>query len=111
MEIAIEGQFNGSSPSNAISNHAHGTKGTNSPAILSKLGAHILQVCVAHVINREDKQVLIALDTFADVGVQPSGLFLMRLFCGSSLVDDARALGTRHYERMRENESTEKVNK
>ena len=69
-----------------------GTKETHLPAILSKFGAHILQICVAHVIDREDEQVLITFDTFTDIGVQTSGLFLMRLLCGSGLVDDARTL-------------------
>lgn len=63
----------------------------NSPAI-SKLRAHILQVCIAHVINRKDKQMLIVLDTFANIGVQPSGLFLVRFFGGSRLVHDSRTL-------------------
>lgn len=68
---------------------------TNSPAI-SELSAHILQVGIAHVINSEDEQVVIFLDRFPDIGVQASGLFLVGLFGGLGLVDDAGALRARH---------------
>jgi hypothetical protein len=41
--------------------------------------------------------MVIFLNTFPDVGVQPSGLFLVGFLSGLGLVDDARALRTRHY--------------
>lgn len=65
------------------------------PAI-GELGAHILQICVAHVVDAEYEQMLVFLDAFPDVGVQPSRLFLVGLFGGLGLVDDAGTLGTRH---------------
>ena len=68
---------------------------TNSPAI-SELSAHILQVGIAHVINSEDEKMVIFLDRFPDIGVQTSGLFLVGLFGGLGLVDDAGALRARH---------------
>ena len=70
------------------------------PAILSKLRAHILQVRIAHVVHRKDEQMLVVLDTFADIGEQPSGLFLVGLFGGSGLMDHSRTLGTGHCQRL-----------
>lgn len=75
--------------------------GRDLPAILSKLGAHILQVRVAHVIHRKDEQMLVVLDAFADIGEQPSGLFLVGFLGGSSLVDNFLTLGTRHCEELK----------
>lgn len=43
-----------------------GGKEANAPAV-GKLRAHILQVCVAHVVDGKEEQVLVLLDAFADV--------------------------------------------
>lgn len=66
-----------------------------SPAV-SKLGANILQVCVAHVIDREDEQVVVLVHAFSDVGVQPASLFFVGFLGSFGLVDDSCALGTGH---------------
>lgn len=69
---------------------------SNVPTV-SKLGAHILQIGIPHIVYRKDKQVIIFLETFSDIGVQTAGLLLVVLLDGLGLVDDARTLGTRHF--------------
>lgn len=68
---------------------------SNEPAV-RELGAHVLQVRVAHVVDGEDEEVVIFLDAFADVGEEPTGLLLVRLLGGLALVDDLCTLGDGH---------------
>ena len=42
--------------------------------------------------------MVVGLDTFADIGIQPPGLLLVGFFGGFGLVHDLRAFGTRHFE-------------
>lgn len=64
---------------------------TNSPAI-PKFGPDILQIGIAHIIHRKDKKMVILLDTFPNIRIQPPSLFLVGFFSGFGLVDDAGTL-------------------
>ena len=61
------------------------------PAV-GEFSAHILQVGVTHVIDREDKKMVIFFNAFPNVGEQTAGLLLVVFFGGLGLVDDARTL-------------------
>jgi hypothetical protein len=66
------------------------------PAI-GEFCAHILQISVAHVVDREYKKMVIFLDRFTDIGKQASGLLFVVLLGGFGFVDETSTLGDRHF--------------
>jgi hypothetical protein len=66
-------------------------EGSALPAI-GKVGAHILQIGIAHIIYGENKQIVILLQALPDIGKKPSRLLLVRLFDGFGFVNNPGAL-------------------
>lgn len=64
------------------------------PAII-EIVAHILQVRIAHVLDREDETVLVLIETFPHIGEELQCEFLA-LLVDFRQMDDLRALGFRH---------------
>ena len=62
-----------------------------------KVRSDIFQISVSHIINCEDEKVIIFLDAFLDIVVEPTSLFLVRLLDRLTLVDELRALGDGHF--------------
>lgn len=68
------------------------------PAI-AKLGPHILEVSVTHVLDGEDEAVLVLVDALAD-GAEELDCVLFAFLFGFREVHDFGALGTWHCERV-----------
>lgn len=61
------------------------------PPAVRKVGSDFLEVCVPHILDREHEAVLVGVEGFAHVGVQPGGEFFA-LFLDLGEVDHLGAL-------------------
>ena len=71
--------------------------GERIPAI-TKLAPHILQVCIAHVLNGEDEDVLVGIDTISDLGEELLIVFAAGPLDRLGQGDHAVALAGRHFD-------------
>jgi len=78
-----------------LKERAVGERGRANIPRIAELGADLLQVGVAHVLDAEDEDVLILVDGLLDVGEELEGE-LLALLVDLRQVDDLRALGLGH---------------
>jgi hypothetical protein len=70
-------------------------KGYYKPAI-REVRSDIFQISVSHIINCEDEEMVIFVDAFLNIVVEPTSLFLVRFLDCLALVNDLCAFGDGH---------------